>query len=274
MLKRIWSGSIALAALLTLMALPAAADDMAGRIVVHGDADLTIDTGDGERTYELNDVDLPDGVAEGDLVVLRMDDDGQVIDVVTIDDEIEVVDVVDQEGTYRAVMGEVNATSTDQLLLNTTTGEQAFVINPEKLFPPVPEPGMHLVVQYRVVEIDPPLYMADRLIAVPASLVAHDHGNVAVTTEPVEVEMEADMDAEMDVDADVDVDADMEVDADMDVEAEMDVDADMDVNADVDADMDADMEPARLPQTASSLPLALTGGLVLLALGGALRLRP
>jgi hypothetical protein len=112
---------------------------------------------------------------------VRLDAEGAADRVLIIEDSVEVTADFDPDAE-RAVLGIVSATSPDQLLVETTTGEQAFVVNPEKLFPPLPTPDQRVAVTYRTLEIHPPQHLATGLIVLPDdfSLTA---GNVQVTTE-------------------------------------------------------------------------------------------
>ena len=111
--------------------------------------------------------------------------------------------VVEDEETEGALLGIVTAISPQQLLVETTTGEQAFVINPEKLFPPLPEADQKVAVTYRTLEVHPPQHIATGLVVLPKELdaltmsargeatQALDSTSGEGTLEPIEAEAEA-----------------------------------------------------------------------------------
>jgi LPXTG-motif cell wall-anchored protein len=152
--------------------------------VVSIDHDTLVIEADGaETTYRLTEgALLPAALAAGDFVLVRLtaDSDTATDQVLAIDERVMVTEDLESE---RAVVGSVTATSPDQLLVDTTTGEQAFVVNPEKLYPPLPTPDQRVAVTYRTLEVHPPRYMATGLVVLeggPATA-----SNVEVSSEPV-----------------------------------------------------------------------------------------
>ncbi len=158
-----------------------------GFVVVSGSDTIEIETSDGRRTYVFtDDAIVPAELADGDFVLVRVDDPSQRAEqIIIVDERVEVVGEALDEAE-RAVVGTVTATSTDQLLVETPTGGQAFVIDPEKLFPPLPEPNQRVVVTYRTLEIHPPMHMATGLILLPADFQL-TAGAVRETSEPMQV---------------------------------------------------------------------------------------
>ncbi len=159
-----------------------------GVVVDHGRETLVLDTPEGRETFALDaDTIQPGGLDTGDLVVVRSTEPGSPLaeEVIMVEDRIEVLGEIDDQ--ERAVFGTVSATSPQQLLVETPTGGQAFVIDPEKLFPPLPAPDQRLVVTYRTLEIHPPLHMATGLVALPDDFQFAYGGSVRETSEPMQV---------------------------------------------------------------------------------------
>jgi hypothetical protein len=159
-----------------------------GTVVTASDHTLVLDTAAGRETYEIADgASVPADLAPGDVILVRLDEPGswRADQVLIVKESVEVTAELDPDGE-RAVLGTVSATSPDQLLVETTTGEQAFVVNPEKLFPPLPTPDQRVAVTYRTLELHPPLHMATGLVVLPDDF-RFASGNVRVTSEPVVV---------------------------------------------------------------------------------------
>lgn len=142
-------------------------DIVSGVVVSHDGSGVVIETSEGRRTFLLGaDVTFPADVTAGDIVVVSLTEPGssEAEKVVAVDEQVVVVGEAEAE---RAVIGTVTAISPQQLLIETTTGGQAFVISPEKLFPPLPEPDQRVAVMYRTLEVHPPQHMATGLVVLP-----------------------------------------------------------------------------------------------------------
>lgn len=179
----------ALAALCLALAVPATAapdPELASGVVFDIQAGaIVVDTRDGRETFELAaDSTVPPGLAPGDFVLVRVDEPGswRADQVLIVDERVEVTGEIDPDAE-RAVLGTVSATGRQQLLVETVDGKQAFVVNPEKLFPPLPTPDQKVAVTYRTLEVHPPQYLATGLVELPADF-RLDSGNVRVTSEP------------------------------------------------------------------------------------------
>ena len=263
-----------------LVAAAAGADNLrsaAGTVVATDAHSITLETADGSATFVRGDTTVvPRPIALGDQVVVRHAGDRTAVDVLRIDEDVDVTTTAYADRL--AVRGRVIATGTTNLIVNTTSGEQAFVVNPQKLFPPLPTPDDHVAVIYRVQKEQG----RDRLIA--TDLVV-----LPAPPAPVMVVAETEVAAPITVDV---VTADTEVAEPLPAEtlpAELlpapPVRTVVIADAGLDADVDVAAEDAgafaarnltfeassRLPQTATPLPLvALTG---LLALGLTMGLR-
>jgi hypothetical protein len=157
-----------IAALCAVAAIANPGNDIVSGVVVSHDASgVVIETTEGRRTFLLGaDVTFPADVTAGDIVVVSLTEPGssEAEKVVAVDEQVVVVGEAEAE---RAVIGTVTAISPQQLLVETTTGGQAFVISPEKLFPPLPEPEQRVAVTYRTLEVHPPQHMATGLVVLP-----------------------------------------------------------------------------------------------------------
>ena len=182
--------TIPLALLAFAGAAAAGTAEMEAGHLVSVEADRVIVTIEGSDTAYL----LTDGAAvaenleNGDLVLVRViDRETMTADrVVVVDTEVEVLEDV---GAERAVFGTVQATGPQQLIVETTSGEQAFVVQPEKLFPPLPTPDQRVAVTYRTLEVHPPRHLATGLVVLEEGLAPRSA--VRVTSEPVAVVAEA-----------------------------------------------------------------------------------
>lgn len=176
--------------LLFVTAVPAAAEpEIAAGIVFTADPHaIVLETPEGRQTYELAEgAAVPADLAPGDPVLVRIDEPGswRADEVLIVEDRVEVTGELAPE-EERAVLGTVSATSPQQLLVETTTGEQAFVVNPEKLFPPLPTPEQKVAVTYRTLELHPPRHLATGLVVLPDDFRLAS-GAVRVTSEPAVV---------------------------------------------------------------------------------------
>lgn len=192
MMRQILRQSLSIAAVAVLCLAGAAIANpelemSSGFVVVTGSDTLVIETADGRQTFELAESTLvPADLEDGDFVLVRVTEPGsqRAEQIIVVDDRLEVLAELDE--VERAVVGTVTATSTDQLLVETPSGGQAFAIDPEKLFPPVPQPNQRIVVTYRTLEIHPPMHMATSLTLLPADFQL-TAGNVRETSEPIQV---------------------------------------------------------------------------------------
>ena len=178
---------------------PTSADMMSGVVVTSGTGEIVVETSDGRKTFMIGDsVMMPAGLAEGDIVLIDVDSPGSLNaeKVMIVHDHIVVIEDEESEG---ALLGVVTAISPQQLLVHTTTGEQAFVINPEKLFPPLPEADQKVAVTYRTLEVHPPQHMATGLVVLPNDLDAltmsargeSSQAEAEIAAETIEAEAEA-----------------------------------------------------------------------------------
>lgn len=222
-----------------------------GTVVSIGDDTLVVEADGAETTYHLADgAVVPATLATGDVVLVRLSDESTMTTdrVLAVDEEVMVTEDLETE---RAVVGSVKATSTDQLIVDTTTGEQAFVVNAEKLFPPVPQPDQRVAVTYRTLNITPPRYKATGFVVLEDNMAAAP--NVEVSSEPVATVAEAEPEPAPRMERTAPAPA---------------------PEAPAPAPTTMTQEPAEeLPQTGSSLPALGLLGLTLLALGGATRFR-
>lgn len=225
----------------------------AGTVVSIDHATIVLEADGAETTYRLTEgAILPPALATGDFVLVRLtaDSDTATDQVLAVDERVMVTEDLESE---RAVIGSVTATSPDQLLVDTTTGEQAFVVNPEKLFPPLPAPNQRVAVTYRTLELHPPRYMATGLVILdgePATA-----SNVEVSSEPVATVAQAEPEPAVRTERAAPAPAPAP-------------------EAPAPARAPVMAEPVEvLPQTGSTLPALGLLGLTLLAAGGVMRLR-
>jgi hypothetical protein len=253
---------------------------ISGVVVTHEADELVIETGEGRRTFMLaSDTHVPDNVMAGDMILIALSeqDSEQVERIITVDEQVVVTDDLVAE---RAVIGTVTAVSPQQLLVETTNGGQAFVISPEKLFPPLPQPDQRVAVTYRTLEVHPPQHMATGLIVLPDELqVAQSRilttDEADPLAEPEPLDESATLTAETDALAQDDALAQ---------EAEAEV---ADTRASVASSWPEETRPldtssagtsrygsdteASLPRTSSALPALLLVGALALSLGAAIR---
>lgn len=248
--------SITLLSLLAVTGLAVAEQPQtlkAGTVVSVENDTLVVESNGAETTYHLAEAaTVPSTLTTGDVVLVRVADrDTMTTDrVLAVDEEVMVTGDLETE---HAVLGSVRATSTNQLILDTTTGENAFVVDPEKLFPPVPTPDQRVAVTYRTLELNPPRYKATGLVVLEDA--TDMASNVVVSSEPVATVAQAEPEP---------------------AERMQRVAPAPTPSPEASAPAPAPMteEPAEaLPQTGSSLPALGLLGLTLLALGGATRFR-
>lgn len=161
-------------------------DLVSGTVIASSGSTIVIDTPAGERSFVLAEGAVgPAALGSGDFVLVRLSEPGSesAEQILIVDERVDVTAEVDEE---RAVLGTVTAASPDQLLVETSSGGQAFVVDPEKLFPPLPAPGKRIAVTYRTLEVKPPLHMATGLVELPADF-QFLSGSVRETSEPIEV---------------------------------------------------------------------------------------
>lgn len=238
------------------------------RLIIHGE--------DGERVLVMTTATVrPPRLEPGDHVVVKMEGDS-LAEIMVIDDSIDITGDLPNDRNL-ALLGSVKATSPDHLIVKTVTGESAFVIDPEKLFPPVPTADDNVVVLYRVVDLaGKDKLMAEELIWLPEDVDLTAESSVKVSYEPIEgetrtarVETTRTTDRTMDH-ADHAGVADHEARADH-AHAEANAELDRRVNLDRDRNDTETSTRTRLPQTASAMPLI--GLLGLLSLLGAVSIR-
>jgi hypothetical protein len=137
---------------------------LSGVVVTSGTGQLEIETSDGRKTFQVAPaVVMPADLQPGDLVLVSVSEPGS-LDANRILIVNDTIVVTEDRGAEQAVVGTVKSTSPQQLIVETTTGGQAFVIDPEKLFPPLPAPDQRVAVMYRTLEVHPPQYMATGLV--------------------------------------------------------------------------------------------------------------
>ncbi len=259
---------IAIAAILGV-GLAQEGEETVGTVTAATGTTLTVQAPDQTtHTFQLGDAVLPAGIEEGDMVLVRTSADRtEVQEILHIEEAVEVVTEAEPD-VERAVVGTVRSTGTSQLLVDTTNGAQAFVIDPERLFPPLPTADQKVIVAYRVEDVNPPLYKATELIVLPADFQLAQGGQVRVSSEPIAA-------------------AAAEVEAPVGMETQI---AELPPQAEPEYAPPAMTEPAplpaapapepiapaamaELPATASPLALLLLGGSAALGLGAALRRR-
>lgn len=131
-----------------LAGVPAAAiESHTGTVSQVDDTQVIVKTDSGEQTIEwTDDMVRPDDIETGDAVVVRFDADAP-SEVLLIHDQVQVADA--DLKRYHAIAGTVQQFNAEHMILETPNGQEAFVIYPDKLVPPVPEPGQRVAVVYR-----------------------------------------------------------------------------------------------------------------------------
>ena len=125
------------------------ASTAAGRLQEVGSGGVWIETEEGPQFYALEpDTTRPADLETGETVIVHHAD-GTALELLRVDATVEVEEEYLTEGR-RAVLGEVTASSPEQVLVETAAGGQAFVVQSEKLFPPLPVKGDKVAVIYRV----------------------------------------------------------------------------------------------------------------------------
>lgn len=217
----------------------------------------------------------PVSLQNGDRLVVRMDDDGNVTEILRIDESVLVTEERPADRRF-AVAGSVKATGPSNLILNTMSGATAFVLRPEKLGW-LPGPKEQVAVIYRVQErAGQDDYIATELVKMPAGwasvrvvddspIVEERVATTTTTTTTIETEPEPTFETE--------TETGIAAISDEDFDTEPAVVAQVDDNA-----FDNDLSDSRsertfteLPQTAGTLPMVLIGGLIALCFGAALR---
>lgn len=244
---------------------------ISGVVVSHEAGELVIETRDGHRTFRLaEDTYIPSNIMAGNMVLVTLSeqDSEQVKRIMTVDEQVVVTDDLEAE---RAVIGIVTAVSPQQLLVKTTSGGQAFVINPEKLFPPVPQPDQRVAVTYRTLEVHPPQHMATGLIVLPDELQV-TQSRALVTDEPASTRAQGDSTLTADTEA-LAREAEAETAATRASVASSWPEAtrSRDTSEEAGSSRYGSESAARLPQTSSALPTLLILGALALSLGAAMR---
>lgn len=245
--------------ILLLAAVPAAAiESHVGTVVSADESTLVIETTDGETMIDWSAMeDRPFDLQEGDAVVVRYDGDDP-SEVLVVNEKVVVAETTPE--TYRAIAGTVDQANPQHLILSTPGGQEAFVIYPDKLFPPFPEPGQRIAVIYRETGTSTKYskYAASEIIELDESFqLASD--NVEVAYEDIEEPEETETQVAR-AEASVSVETDAKTDAKTD-------EAWSDESYDASLQEEDTYQTARaLPQTASALPLIGLLGL-LAALG-------
>lgn len=241
--------------ILLLAAVPAAAiESHVGTVVSADDSTLVIETTDGETKIDWSAMeDRPFDLKKGDAVVIRYDGDAP-SEILVVDEKVMVAESTPE--TYHAITGTVDQANTEHLILSTPSGQEAFVIYPDKLFPPFPEPGQRIALIYRETGTSSKYsqYAASEIIELDESFqLASD--NVEVAYEDIEEPEETETQVAR-AEASVSVETDAETD-----------EAWSDESYDAPLQEEDTYQTARaLPQTASALPLIGLLGL-LAALG-------
>lgn len=177
-------------AILTLLAgsamalenLPAAT----GTLTSQSGTTIVVDTADGPETFLTGEATKwIDPVETGDTVLVRYDpDDNQAVEVFKVYENIEVTENL--AGERHAIFGTVTATGKDGLIIESARG-QAFVINPEQLFPPLPAPQDKVALTYRVEDLaEGEQAIATDLAVLPDDFVLPTPGSVEISSEPIE----------------------------------------------------------------------------------------
>ncbi|HUP22901.1 MAG TPA: hypothetical protein VNB06_08165 [Thermoanaerobaculia bacterium] len=246
---------------------------ISGVVVTHEGDELVIETGEGRRTFLLaGDTYVPSNIMAGNMVLVTLSeqDSEQVERIMTVDEQVVVTDDLEAE---RAVIGIVTAVSPQQLLVKTTSGGQAFVINPEKLFPPVPQPDQRVAVTYRTLEVHPPQHMATGLIVLPDELQV-TQSRALVTDEPASTRAQGDESATLTAETEAlaqEAEAETAATRASVASSWPEATRSRDTSEEADRSRYGSESEARLPQTSSALPALLIVGALALSLGAAMR---
>lgn len=134
---------------LLLLAVPAAAiESHTGQVVEIDDSEVVVETESGtEKTIAWTaDLTRPDNVESGDAVIVRFDAD-EASEILKIHEKLQVAD--SDQKRYHAIAGTLQEVNPDHMILETPAGQEAFVIYPDELFPPMPAEGKRVAVVYR-----------------------------------------------------------------------------------------------------------------------------
>lgn len=183
-----------------LAAVPAVAiESHTGTVTQIDDTQVVVKTDSGEQTIEWTaDMVRPDEIETGDAVVVRLDAD-EPSEVLLIHDQVQVADA--DLKRYHAIAGTVQQFNTEHMIIETPNGQEAFVIYPEKLLPPIPEPGQRVAIIYRetgttskysqfaaseIIELDESLQLANNVEVSYSDIEQPEmqEPQVAETTEP------------------------------------------------------------------------------------------
>lgn len=170
-------------ALATLVAVPAFAAQSAAGTLVSWDLDadtMTLRSAEGEMSYTLEaDLKAPEALEKGDKVVVRYNSDKTVTRILPLHDSM-IVEGELVDGVFGAVAGEVESATPNGMTIATVDGKEAFVIDSEELFPPLPRPGERVAVLYRT----EPATGRDNVIAYDLAKLS-EQDQVAISDEPM-----------------------------------------------------------------------------------------
>ncbi|MDX1385524.1 MAG: hypothetical protein R3190_17865 [Thermoanaerobaculia bacterium] len=156
----------------------------AGEAVELHSGSLTLESEEGRRTFTYDaDIARPADLEVGDRLIVQHSGD-RALSILELHDQVLVSRQLD--GQRRAVYGTVKSTGTEQVIVNTSTGGQAFAIQTERLFPPLPEPGDKVAVIYRVETTQTQEFAkGERLVLLPADFELPTGGRVRVSSTPI-----------------------------------------------------------------------------------------
>ena len=132
-----------------LATVPAIANEShVGTVVDLDDQHVVLETQDGEQTIRWTaDLERPMNLEAGDAIVVRLDASNKPTELLIVDEQVQVANVLPD--TYHAIAGTLQEVNPDHMILKTPSGQEAFIIYPEKLFPPMPAEGKRVAVIYR-----------------------------------------------------------------------------------------------------------------------------
>lgn len=166
--------------------LPAAT----GTLTSQADMTMVVDTAQGEMTFVTDDATKwLDPVNTGDTVLVRYDpENNHASEVFKVYEKIEVTDSL--AGERRALYGTVTATGDHGVIIQSNQG-QVFVLEPDRLDPPLPAAQDKVVLVYRVQELpEGEEGVATDLAILPDDYVLPRAGSVAMSSEQMETEEE------------------------------------------------------------------------------------
>ncbi len=143
-----------------------------GVVIGKADKQLTIWTKNGRESFQIAaDTVMPQRkLKDGNLVVIRETAPGsrQAAQIIIVDEQVWVKDKFAREHAIVGTFG--TAQSPSHMMVTTTDGRQAFVIDPKTFRQPLPKPGQRVAVTYRIENVVPPIYKATGLVVLSDAL--------------------------------------------------------------------------------------------------------